>query len=391
MVRNMNDMNSLYSVSVIIPVHNTAPYLERCVESVRNQTLKNIEIILVENKSQDNSPVLCDEYARRDPRIKVLHLSIAGLSIARNAGLKIASAPYVGFIDSDDYISETMFQDLLDAISSSQAEMAYCNFCYEYEDGKIETVYTDSGHTCIRQPKEVIEDIICEKVSSSSCTKLFKKELFASLLFPEGVFFEDHAVLYKWVAMCTKVVWVDKVYYYYYQRDGSICHTLDMNKHYHFFMAEYPRLDFVKEKRLFSEKERGAIIKMIAQTCFYHFSDFMQEAKFLRDRKQIKDMRNSLTVGDEIITIGGLCGKIVKTKDETIVVQAGADKVKFEMMRWAVSTVTKESTKRGMQDNFEDDDEPKKVMPKKLRKSSDIEEAEAKEPETKEAKVFDEE
>ena len=107
--------------------------------------------------------------------------------------------------------------------------------------------------------------------------------------------------------------------------------------------------------------------------------------------KQIKDMRNSLTVGDEIITIGGLCGKIVKTKDETIVVQAGADKVKFEMMRWAVSTVTKESTKRGMQDNFEDDDEPKKVMPKKLRKSSDIEEAEAKEPETKEAKVFDEE
>ena len=129
----MNDMNSLYSVSVIIPVHNTAPYLERCVESVRNQTLKNIEIILVENKSQDNSPVLCDEYARRDPRIKVLHLSIAGLSIARNAGLKIASAPYVGFIDSDDYISETMFQDLLDAISSSQAEMAYCNFCYEYE------------------------------------------------------------------------------------------------------------------------------------------------------------------------------------------------------------------------------------------------------------------
>ena len=252
MVRNMNDMNSLYSVSVIIPVHNTAPYLERCVESVRNQTLKNIEIILVENKSQDNSPVLCDEYARRDPRIKVLHLSIAGLSIARNAGLKIASAPYVGFIDSDDYISETMFQDLLDAISSSQAEMAYCNFCYEYEDGKIETVYTDSGHTCIRQPKEVIEDIICEKVSSSSCTKLFKKELFASLLFPD---------------------------------------TLDMNKHYHFFMAEYPRLDFVKEKRLFSEKERGAIIKMIAQTCFYHFSDFMQEAKFLRDRKQIKDMR----------------------------------------------------------------------------------------------------
>lgn len=99
--------------------------------------------------------------------------------------------------------------------------------------------------------------------------------------------------------------------------------------------------------------------------------------------KQIKDMRNSLTVGDEIITIGGLCGKIVKTKDETIVVQVGADKVKFEMMRWAVSSVTKESSRRGTVDTFEEDDEPKKVMPKKLRKSSDVEEAEQKEAETK--------
>lgn len=97
--------------------------------------------------------------------------------------------------------------------------------------------------------------------------------------------------------------------------------------------------------------------------------------------KQIKDMRNSLTVGDEIITIGGLCGKIVKTKDETIIVQVGADKVKFEMMRWAVSTVTKESNKRGTADTFEEDDEPKKIMPKKLRKSSDVEEAEQKEAE----------
>ena len=103
--------------------------------------------------------------------------------------------------------------------------------------------------------------------------------------------------------------------------------------------------------------------------------------------KQIKDMRNSLTVGDEIVTIGGLCGKIVKTKDETIVVQVGADKVKFEMMRWAVSTVTKESAKRGTAVSYEEEDEPKKVMPKKLRKSSDVEEAEKEEKAKEEVKV----
>ncbi len=103
--------------------------------------------------------------------------------------------------------------------------------------------------------------------------------------------------------------------------------------------------------------------------------------------KQIKDMRNSLTVGDEIVTIGGLCGKIVKTKDETIVVQVGADKVKFEMMRWAVSTVTKESAKRGTAVSYEEEDEPKKTLPKKLRKSSDVEEADKAEKAKEKVKV----
>lgn len=100
-----------------------------------------------------------------------------------------------------------------------------------------------------------------------------------------------------------------------------------------------------------------------------------------KKEKQIKDMRNSLTVGDEIITIGGICGKIVKTKDETIVIQVGADKVKFEMMRWSVSSVTKESPKRGTIDAFDDEEEVKKTLPKKLKKTSDVEEAEAAEAE----------
>ena len=94
--------------------------------------------------------------------------------------------------------------------------------------------------------------------------------------------------------------------------------------------------------------------------------------------KQIQDMRRNLQVGDEIVTIGGICGKIVKTKDETIVIQVGADKVKFEMMRWAVSSVTKASPRRDVVDDVKEE-EPKKIMPKRLRKSSEVEEAEAQE------------
>ena len=105
-------------VSVIVPVHNTVEYLPRCIDSIRNQSLKDIEIILVENQSNDGSAALCDEYMSFDSRVKVLHLPVANASIARNAGLDIASAPYVGFVDSDDYIDYNMYEELFDVILS---------------------------------------------------------------------------------------------------------------------------------------------------------------------------------------------------------------------------------------------------------------------------------
>lgn len=290
----MKDAEYQYRVSVIIPVHNTASYLKRCVESVRNQLLKDIEIILVDNKSEDESPLLCDEYAKIDTRIKVLHLSEAGLSIARNAGIKVASAPYVGFIDSDDRINERMYMDLLHGIEAYHADVSYCNFCYEFEDGRIEHVYPNSGSIVERMSKEVVEDIISEKISSSSCTKLFKKDMFDSLLFPEGFFWEDHAIIYRLIAQSNKVVWVDRDYYFYLQREGSICHTIDLVKQYHFFLAEYPRLEFVKKNNLFTEEERTKIIFQIVQTCFCRFTDFMKDAKLIKNRKQIKDMRTKM-------------------------------------------------------------------------------------------------
>ena len=184
-------------ISIIIPIHNTAGYLERCIESVRNQTLKELEIILVDNLSIDESPLICDEYEKLDSRIKVLHLSVAGPSVARNAGIKIASAPYIGFVDSDDFLEPTMYADMLEALEQNQVDMVYCNFCYEYEDKRTEQIYPNSGLSYFRSSTEVLRDIICEQVSSSPCTKLFKKELFDNLLFPEGVFFEDHATVYR--------------------------------------------------------------------------------------------------------------------------------------------------------------------------------------------------
>lgn len=110
-------MENNYLISVIVPVHNTVNYLRKCIESIRNQSLENIEIILVDNLSTDGSSEVCDEYASMDTRVKVIHLSVANASVARNAGIDVASAPYIGFIDSDDYIDANMYEELLAAIS----------------------------------------------------------------------------------------------------------------------------------------------------------------------------------------------------------------------------------------------------------------------------------
>lgn len=269
-------MESKYLISVIIPVHNTARYLERCVESVRNQTLKDIEIILVDNLSVDESPQICDNYLAIDERIRVLHLSVAGLSVARNAGIEVASAPYIGFVDSDDYIEPAMYEEMLHAMLNNAVRMVYCNYCREYEDGRIESVYPDEGKTYVRTSKDVQRDMIYERVSSSACTKLFEKSLFDSCHFPVGAFFEDHATIYRWIGRYDKIVWIDKSYYHYLQHDDSICHTIDAVKRYHFFLAEYPRLEFVRSQVLFKNDELYDAMNLIVDNTLRHLNYFLE-------------------------------------------------------------------------------------------------------------------
>ena len=178
-------------VSVIVPVHNTVEYLPRCIDSIRNQSLKDIEIILVENQSNDGSAALCDEYMSFDSRVKVLHLPVANASIARNAGLDIASAPYVGFVDSDDYIDYNMYEELFDVIKCHDVDIVYSNFQTEYLDGRIEGCGKNSGQIYIRSSLDVLRDMMWDKLNCSSCTKLFKRTVFSEYKFPENNIYED--------------------------------------------------------------------------------------------------------------------------------------------------------------------------------------------------------
>ena len=135
-------------ISIIVPVYNAEKYLNRCINSIINQTYTNIEIILVDDESPDNSPKICDEWSKKDSRIKVIHKKNGGPASARNSGLKEAKGKYIGFVDSDDYIESEMYEKLYNSIKTNKSNIAVCNYVKEYRNKKIHN--------------KTIESFICE-------------------------------------------------------------------------------------------------------------------------------------------------------------------------------------------------------------------------------------
>lgn len=281
-------------LSVIVPVHNTAPYLKKSVDSIRNQTLKDIEIILVENLSTDGSSEMCDEIAQIDSRIKVLHIQIADLSTARNEGIKVASAPYVGFIDSDDYIDPDMYESILTAMMSNNAEMGNCSLIYEYETGQSPRTVSNTGQILVMDEKKFLKDTLSNKYENSVTYKVFRKELFSTIRFPEKYFFEDRYIIYQLVNLCSCIIHVDKPFYHYIQHEGSICHTLNFTKHYHFFLAEYYRIEYIRTHNVFSEEEYPPIISKIVGELLIRFKDALLTADANDVKKTVPGMRKQL-------------------------------------------------------------------------------------------------
>ncbi|MFA5323011.1 MAG: glycosyltransferase family 2 protein [Smithella sp.] len=207
-------------ISIIVPVYKTEPYLHRCLDSVVNQTHKNLEIILVDDGSPDNCGKICDEYEVLDPRIKVIHQQNAGLSAARNAALKMASGEYIGFVDSDDWIAADMFEILYGGVAKYEAQIAICGYYYVNVNNYREVKEKD---TTLYNRKDALHHLILnETFTNHVWNKLFKKELFEGVYFPPGRTFEDIATTYKLFEKAEKIVFLNSSKYYYLQRDNSI-------------------------------------------------------------------------------------------------------------------------------------------------------------------------
>lgn len=208
-------------ISVIVPVYNVEKYLHKCINSILNQTYKNLEIILIDDGSTDNSGKICDEYALKDNRIKVIHKENGGLSSARNAGLDICSGDYIGFVDSDDYIAEDMYEYLYVNLKKNNADVAMCNFYLEYQNGRIEKV-SNLNDFELSNDESIIDFYLNNNILIGIWNKLFRHDIIKFVKFPIGQCCEDTYIIIDWVSKCKNFIFCSQCKYYYLKRENSL-------------------------------------------------------------------------------------------------------------------------------------------------------------------------
>ena len=216
-------------ISIIVPVYKVEQYLNKCVKSIINQTYKNLEILLVDDGSPDSCPKMCDEWAKKDERIKVIHKQNGGLSDARNAAIDVATGKYIMFVDSDDYLDENICTILYDLIKKYNATFSMCD-AKDIQENKPEIITEAS----VEEIKETVfegEEILPLMLKTNikyfmtAWAKLYEKDLFKTLRYDVGKIHEDEFILHKLLINTKKIVHINKQMYFYLQRSGSITQT----------------------------------------------------------------------------------------------------------------------------------------------------------------------
>lgn len=210
-------------ISVIVPIYKVEPYLRKCVDSIICQTYKNLEIILVDDGSPDNCGLMCDEYAKQDTRVRVIHKTNGGLSDARNAGLDIVTGEYIAFVDSDDWIEPFMYEKLLDNMVHFNADMAVC--------GVSDDIEKNNGYQRLKVSNYGISVFAENNIEAmkryfygswAAWDKLYRTDLFEGIRYPIGEINEDEAIVLQLLEKCRVICYTNTVCYHYVRREASI-------------------------------------------------------------------------------------------------------------------------------------------------------------------------
>ena len=258
-------------VSVIVPVYNVEEYLGRCVDSILAQTYSNLEVILVDDGAKDSSGTICDAYAEKDPRVRVIHKENGGLSSARNAGIDVATGEYLEFVDSDDWLEPDAVESMLELALTHQVELVLGGrWDVSAQTGNKKKGLCPKTQEVISGTEMVRRIFRWDNCDSSACDKLFARRLFRDVRFPVGVVCEDVPVMYKIVLDAGRVALLDKPVYNYYHRSGSITYTT------------------VSEKNFYFSEHTAVIYPYILK----HYPQLKQEARYLRVRSLVYSVQS---------------------------------------------------------------------------------------------------
>lgn len=241
-------------ISVVVPIYNEEKKLMRCVDSLLNQTYQNLEIILVDDGSNDTSGKICDEYAEKDQRIRVIHKVNGGLSSARNAGIDLATGEFLGFLDSDDWVSQDMYDYLYNLQKRFNADVVQIEYIQTSDISKCDSIKNNENIICIKGKDKILSQYLIDGMrdvkSYPVWTKLYKKNCFSDIRFPIGQRYEDVVTNYDVLSNISTYVISDKICYFYYISNSSITRSK--------FIKE--DLDYIKVGQQLADRTKDSVL-----------------------------------------------------------------------------------------------------------------------------------
>lgn len=307
-------------ISVIIPAFNVEKYIENCLESIITQKHKDLEIIVVNDGSTDNTPQIIKKFSKEDSRIVVIDKPNGGLSSARNAGLDVATGDYIGFVDGDDYIHEEMYQKLYHLCEENECDIAVCGYVRKYSNREA---FSNSKKVLQYSSQEALAELISSiGLHDYAWDKLYKKELFENIRYPIGKMYEDVFTTYKLFYKAKKVVSLDEPLYYYIQRDGSILRKGFSEKQFHQLEALEEIKRFLSEKHIthYNDVLEARILNVKCRMLFdisagnelnktsQHIDTAMFLAKSIRPKSMNNLFNKRITLMSKVIIVLSLPG-----------------------------------------------------------------------------------
>lgn len=308
-------------ISIIVPVYKVEPYLSKCIDSILTQTFTDFELILIDDGSPDRCGEICDEFAKKDSRIRVIHKENGGLSSARNAGIEAAQAEFIGFIDSDDFIHEKMYEILYIQAVLHSSDLVICDFLKvkEGEEAKFKKEVMEQSETRHFTNMEALDQLITTRSHSRvpkvggvvtwtiACNKLYRRSLFGDIKFEEGRIFEDEYIIHKILYKSAKITFVPVKLYYYVKRPNSILEAPFSIEKLDKVYAYKERVDFLRAIEDKPPMLYEHAVKSYLDTFFWYYGKAKSELSHAK--KEIRQLKRTLVTTLSLLLNSRLIGR----------------------------------------------------------------------------------